>query len=101
MTGQEDNHRGHDDVASAIIRDAKPAVIELHEKYKAAADQPLPARAAQELRELSDYLRNTGKTSGNALAERDLAFEADRLDFFITSHGLVVGSGGVLLFDRA
>lgn len=94
------NLERHDDRAVAIIRSAKPHVVTLRDRYASGAPEPLPALAAQELRELSDLLEKMGEESGNEHAARDLKHESGRINHFIMSRNIMVDSGAQYRFDR-
>ena len=94
------NLEGHDNRAVAVIRAARPHLTALRDRYADGAPTPLPALAAQELRELSDLLEKIGTESGNQYAERDLKHESDRISHFIMSHNVMVDSDARYQFDR-
>lgn len=101
VEGSARNHRGHDDRAAQVILSAKPYLVALRDKYDDGAPEPLPALAAQEMRDLSDILRKIGEESRNPRAERDLKQVAGLLDPVLLYPNLFVDSDGRFQFDFA
>jgi hypothetical protein len=92
--------RRNDERAATLIGTVKSHVVALRDHYTSDVSEPLPPLAAEELRELSDFMAKLGEESGNEHARSDLKHVAGLIDVFITSNNIAIISDSRYRFDR-